>query len=318
MILVDNLGAFPARSRQCVLCIGNFDGVHRGHARMLGEGRRIAAAEGRPFVIMTFDPHPLSILQPALSRPPLMSVEQRIKRLAEFSPDVLLLIGTSREFLAMTAEEFLRNIVCETLAARQLVEGVNFTFGRGARGTVQTLLEFGEALGFKTLVVPTAQTTLCDLALADVSSTLARWLVSHGRVADARRVLGRPYTLCGRVKHAGGRGKILGFPTVNLELRQIIPAHGVYSGRAIFDTQSFPAAISVGTNPTFGGCEASVEAFVLDFSGDLYERTIELELHRWIREQQAYSGPEPLRRRIAADVRLVRELAATHKGYGDL
>ena len=307
MLLIRELPAFPAALREGVLCIGNFDGVHLGHAQMLATGRQLAAAQGRPFIIMTFEPHPLTVLKPQSPRPPLTTLAQRLERLENFSPAAILLLTPTPAFLALTPEDFLRSIVQDRLAARTVVEGKNFTFGRAARGNVDTLRQAGLMLGWQTVQVPTVQGVLGNQSAVDISSSLIRWLVTAGRVMDAARLLGRPYALRGRVVRGAGRGRQLGFPTVNLQVEQRMPGAGVYAGRIQLGHQSFAAAVSVGANPTFGGSTVTVEAFILDYHGDLYEQTVELEVSRWLRDQRAYAHPEALRRRIAADVQMVRD-----------
>ncbi|HTV47742.1 MAG TPA: riboflavin biosynthesis protein RibF [Phycisphaerae bacterium] len=309
--LIHEARELPATARGDVLCIGNFDGVHAGHTRMLTEGRRLAAEAKAPFLIMTFDPHPMSILKPSIRRPPLMTLEQRIHALSAFSPAVVWVVSTTREFLSISAEEFMQKTLHDLLQVVHVVEGSSFTFGRGALGDVHMLRKTGEQLGWKTTVIETTQATLTDMTQVDVSTTLIRWLISHGRMADAARMLGRPYTLRGNVIHGAKRGQELGYPTVNLDVVQLMPGDGVYAGRAVVDSQEYPAAISVGTNPTFDGSGHSVEAFLLDYQGDeLYGRMIDLEFHHWIRDQERFSGVDALRDRIGRDVELVRDGAA--------
>jgi len=308
MLLIHDAREFPSSARGGVLCVGNFDGVHAGHARMLQEGRRIASETNRPFVIMTFDPHPMSVLKPSLPRPPLMTLEQRIEALSVFGPAVLWMVQTNREFLAISVEEFLQKIVHDLLNAVHVVEGPSFTFGRGAAGDVEMLRKAGAQLGWQTTVVQTAQATLQDMTLVDVSSTLVRWLISQGRVADAVQMLGRPYTLRACVIHGAKRGHELGYPTINLDITQLVSCDGVYAGRAVIDGSDYPAAISVGTNPTFDGSARTVEAFLLNYQGDeLYGRTVDLEFHLWIRDQERFSGAEALREQIGRDVEFVRD-----------
>jgi len=312
MKLISDWKQFPADARGGVLCVGNFDGVHIGHARMLATGRDEARRRAVPFTIMTFDPHPRAILKPGVVRQPLTTEPQRRALLAGFSPDVLLVVPTTREFLSISAEEFLRTIVRGDghtgVGATLMVEGPTFTFGKGAKGTVQMLLQSGAACGFETIIVPTQECALTDLTLVKVSSTLIRWLVEHGRVADAARALGRPYTLQGKVVEGAKRGRAIGFPTANLETPQLIPGPGIYAGSAAFDGQTHRAAISVGNNPTFAGTTTTVEAFLLDFDGDLYGRTIDLAFHRWVREMYAFSGVPPLVAQMKRDVDLTRRL----------
>ena len=308
MSVVCDLESFSPAARGGVLCIGNFDGVHRGHARMLACGRTLATQCGRPFVMMTFAIHPLSILTPKTAPPSLMTLNQRLELLQSFSPDTIILLQPDPQFLAMAAETFLHEVVVSTIGAKHMVEGPSFTFGCGAAGDVAMLEKQHAAYGFDFTVVPTVATTLADLTEVTVSSSLCRWLITHGRVQDAAQLLGRPYTLRSVVIHGQGRGKKMGYPTVNLAVQQLLPAQGVYAGRALVAGCWYPAAISVGTNSTFGQHQVSVEAFLLDFSGDIYEASIDLAFDQWIRDQQSFAGMEPLQRRITLDVQTVRHV----------
>lgn len=232
MEIFSDFRQFPPALRGGVLCIGNFDGVHRGHAKMLSTARDEATRRGASFTVMTFDPHPSVILRPGEVRQPLTIASQREELLAACSPDVLIVVPTTREFLGMTAEEFLRDVVKSAIGATLLVEGPTFTFGRGAKGNSALLQSRGPEFGLDAIIVPTEQVALSDLTLVNVSSSLIRWLVANGRVVDAMKCLGRPYTLRGEVVHGAQRGKALGFPTANIATPQLLPGPGIYAGRA--------------------------------------------------------------------------------------
>lgn len=306
MILLDKFAAFPPHLRGGVLCIGNFDGVHIGHAAMLTRGRDLARQSGTSFTVMTFDPHPMTVLRPITPRPPLTVPTQRQELLAAFGLDALLVIPTTREFLAMPAAEFLQRVVHDAIGATHIVEGPTFTFGRGARGDTDMLRRRGPAYGFQTTIVDSVEVVLADFTRANVSSSLIRWLISHGRVADAAKALGRPYTLRGPVVVGQKRGRTIGYPTANLHTPQLIPAAGIYAGRARTPNGTFAAAISIGTNPTFAGQTTTVEAYLLDFSGDLYLEILDLEFHRYLREMITFAGTAPLVRQMRRDVEQVR------------
>lgn len=308
MSVVCNLESFPSAARGGVLCIGNFDGVHRGHTRMLAHGRMLATQRRCPFVIMTFAVHPLAVLTPKSAPPPLATLPQRMNLLHKFLPDAVILVEPNAQFLAMPAEKFLQDVVAAVIGAVHVVEGPSFTFGHNAAGDIAMLKQKHVAYGFDLTVVPTVAATLADLTEVAVSSSLCRWLVAHGRVEDAAQLLGRPYTLRARVVQGHGRGKKMGYPTVNLDVQQLLPAQGVYAGRALVEGAWHPAAISVGTNPTFGQNQVSVEAFLLDFSGDAYDTSIDLALDQWIRDQQSLASMDALTRRIAIDVQTVRRV----------
>jgi len=302
--------AFPPDRRGGVLCIGNFDGLHIGHQRMLATARQAATAAGVPLTVMTFDPHPIALLRPEAAPAPLMTMPQRIENLAALGVDILLLIQTTPAFLAITAEQFLAQIVQRAIGATHIVEGANFTFGHRALGIVATLQAAAPAHGYRVTIVPTAEQSLSDMTLVTVSSSLIRWLIQHGRVRDAAKCLGSPFTLRGVVVKGQQRGRTIGFPTANVAIAQIRPAAGVYAGRAVVDGAAHLAAISVGTNPTFDGTHTTIEAFLLDFEGDLYAKTIDIEFHHWLRDQEKYAGVDPLVRQLKKDVERTREMMA--------
>lgn len=244
-----------------------------------------------------------------------MAVTQRLEILQGFEPDVLWVVKTDQDFLDMTADEFMHNIMVKTIAAKAVVEGSNFTFGKGAQGTVNTLREKGPDFGWETIIVPTLQGVLQDLSQVDVSSSLIRWLISQGRVSDANRLMGRPYTLRGLVEHGAGRGATIGYPTLNIQCEQLLPAPGVYAGQAVIAEQTYAAAISVGNNPTFNGTALTVEAFVLDFSGAVYDQQVDVRFTHWLRDQYKFSGIEALKAQIQRDVDQVRQRVTNSMAY---
>ncbi len=312
MVIIHDASEFPVTAKAAVLCIGNFDGVHLGHQRMLSEGRRLATERQLHFVVMTFDPHPMQLLRPTQPRQPLMTTQQRLAALRRFAPDVLWMVKTDQTFLNITADAFMRNIIAGIIGARVIVEGGNFTFGKGAEGSVNTLRQKSTEFNWETIIIPTQQAVLRDLSLVDVSSSLLRWLIHHGRMTDAQRLLGHPYTLRGQVGHGAGRGKIMGYPTVNIKTQQLLPAHGVYAGQAMIAGHTYSAAISVGVNPTFHGTQTTVEAFLLDFSQSVYDQEVDIALISWIRDQYKFAAPEALTAQIQRDVALIKQRLATH------
>ena len=309
MLRVGDISALPDAARGGVLCVGNFDGVHAGHELMLRTGRALADERRVPLVVMTFDPHPSVLLTPGRPKPPLSTLPQRAGLLAAAGADVLIVVPTTRAFLAIAAEDFLRETVCGRLGAVHLVEGANFTFGRGARGTIDTLRALAPTFGFGVTIVPTVTRTLDDRTIVNVSSSLIRWLIERGRVRDAGTCLTRPYTLRGTVVRGAQRGRRLGYPTANLQTPQLAPAPGVYAGSVVAGASRYVAAISVGTNPTFEGQALTVEANLLDFAGDLYDQTIEVAFTRYLRDQQRFAGVPQLLRQLERDVALTRSHA---------
>ena len=217
-----------------------------------------------------------------------------------------MLLAPTRELLGLTAEQFWQIIVDEVRPAH-LIEGESFTFGKGRGGTMQTLRGWAAQSSVQLHVAEPVQAVLLNLSIVTVSSSLIRWLIAHGRVREAGICLGRPYRLSGEVIRGHQRGRTIGTPTANLRIvGQLVPADGVYVGRAVVDGVSYAAAISIGTLPTFEGGSRQVEAHLLDFSGDLYGQELDLDCTDWLREQRKYFSTDALREQIAEDVRAVR------------
>lgn len=305
---IQGLDATPAEARGCVLTIGNFDGVHVGHQRILQTARRVADQCGARVVAMTFEPSPGQLLHP--DQPPgrLSTVEAKARLLRQAGADWVVLVKTDRDLLALEAEEFLQRIIMDTLAPRHVVEGQDFFFGRGRSGTIDVLRAAGGAHGFDVHVVE-PMTLEFDGQRRPVSSTLTRHLLGAGRVEDANRCLGRAFALWGEVIGGEGRGRALQYPTINIDPgEQMLPADGVYAGWAELEGRKFPAAISIGDKPTFGGQQRCVEAFLLNASGDYYDEEVTLRFLHRLRGQERFADGKALQAQIQKDVQRVREL----------
>jgi riboflavin kinase/FMN adenylyltransferase len=296
----------------CVITIGNFDGVHVGHAAILREARQLAVSLGAAVKALTFDPHPASVLRPGRQPLRLTSLPEKRGLLLEAGADEVIVLEPAPALLAMEPRDFIADLVA-LHQPEAIVEGVDFRFGRGRAGDIHLLESLGPILGFVLAVVPDAQVALSDHLLAPVSSSLVRWLLSHGRVVDAAIGLGRPFELCGPVVRGDQRGRSLGIPTANLDAAAIagraIPGDGVYAGAAMLpDGQSWPAAISVGVKPTFPNAARTIEAHLLGFSGDLYGQTVTIRFNRWLREQQPFPSLKALKSQLLRDVAQVARL----------
>ncbi len=292
-----------------VLTIGNFDGMHRGHQAILAAGRSRADADRTQLVVMTFDPHPLAILTPEHVPPMLTPLDEKLRRLQRCGVDLVVLVRSDAEFLGLTAEAFITEIIVARFQPTAVVEGASFGFGRHRRGDLDTLRAGARKHGFEVEVVEPIRIALGGHPGALISSSLVRQLLASGTVDQAATCLGRPYALFGRVTRGAGRGKSLGFPTANVCVdSQLIPAEGVYAGRAEIENQHFPAAVTIGRNPTFDGCHIIVEAHLLDFAGELYDRPIRLDFLEWIRDQRKFDSTGSLRKQIEDDVARSREV----------
>lgn len=301
---LDGLGSLPPG---CVLSIGNFDGVHRGHQEILEMARRLKADFGVPATaIVTFEPHPLTSLRPHLAPPRLTGLARKRQLLESGGADALVVLPPSAQVLDLTAEQFWQ-IVRDRVRPGHLIEGSSFTFGKNRGGTIQTLRRWSGESGVQLHVVEPVVVPLLDLSIVPVSSSLIRWLLARGRVRDAAICLGRPYEVEGRVVAGAQRGRKIGVPTANLRCNeQLVPADGVYAGRCAVDGTAYAAAISIGTNPTFGDNPRTVEAHLIDFAGDLYDRSLRIELVDWQREQEVFKSVEALQSQIARDIAQTR------------
>ncbi len=285
-----------------VVVIGVFDGVHKGHQEVLNRAKVIA--DGENIIALTFDPHPVSVYAPDRTPTLLTVLTDRIELLKIHNADQVAVMRFTPEFAAMSPEDFVNKILVAQLSAKKVVVGTNFTYGHKAAGTIETLKAHTE---FETIVL--------DLAPADgevVSSTRIRKLIVEGNVEKARELLTRPHRLDGIVVHGEKRGREIGYPTANLgDLEhQTIPADGVYAGWLSVGIDRWPAAISIGTNPTFAGVRGrQVEAYALDQVGlELYTKRATIEFGWRLRDTLTFDGLEPLLVQMAKDCAKAREL----------
>jgi riboflavin kinase/FMN adenylyltransferase len=293
---LDGLRALPAG---VALSIGNFDGLHRGHARILD---LLRTCRGGKIAVVTFEPHPLTVLRPEFAPPRLTSSAMKQALLAAAGVDFEVILPPGPEVLNLTAEAFWA-IVRDEVRPSCLIEGSRFTFGKGRGGTIETLKKWSATDGIALHVAQSVEVPLLDLMVVPVSSSLIRWLLANGRVRDAAICLGRAYALEGQVIEGFRRGRTIGVPTANLKItEQMVPVEGVYAGRCVVDRKPYPAAVSIGTMPTFGEKVRQVEAHLVGFEGDLYGRVIQVELLDWLREQQRFAGVDALKAQLSRDI----------------
>jgi riboflavin kinase/FMN adenylyltransferase len=299
----------PADLGRTVVVIGNFDGVHLGHQHVIRRAREIADGDGLRVVAVTFDPHPMAVLRPDHAPLTLSDVQTRCRLLARAGADDVFVIAFSRDIAAWTPEEFVDRILVAGLHARHVVVGANFRFGNRAAGDVATLTEAGLTRDF------VVDGIALDGGPQVWSSTYVRTCLTAGDVEGAAEALGRPYGVIGEVVEGDRRGRELGFPTANVPVRDLAaPADGVYAGwlRVLGpdESEALPAAISVGTNPTFDGVrDRRVEAYVLDRTDlDLYGRRVEISFVARIRGMVKFDGVDALVATIQDDVVRTRDL----------
>ena len=300
---ISGLEAVPASLKGSVLTIGNFDGVHRGHRRILSHARTLADAAGVAVVAMTFNPPPDLVVRPADAPQRISPHEQRIALLHDAGADAVITIQANRALLAKTPAEFIDEILIRHFAPSHIVEGPNFFFGHKRAGNIDTLCDAGKTRGFAMHVVD-AYRVMLDGESTRISSTLIRRLIAAGRVELAADYLTHPFTLVGPVISGEQVGRVLQYPTANLESgQQVTPADGVYAGRAKLHDIWYPAAISIGHRETIGPAKPrSIEASLLGAQGEFYHETLSLEFHARLRSQERFDSLETLKAAIGADV----------------
>jgi riboflavin kinase/FMN adenylyltransferase len=301
--------AAPGGWGRSVVTIGVFDGVHRGHQHIIRYVVERARELGVASVVVTFDPHPAEVVRPGSHPAVLTEPHRKAELIEELGADVLCVVPFTQAFSQLSPEEFVHDALVEHLHAALVVVGDNFRFGHRAAGDVALLTRLGRTFGFAV-----TDADLVSEGGTIFSSTYIRSCVDAGDVVAAAAALGRPHRIEGIVVRGDQRGRDLGFPTANLATTKYaaIPADGVYAAELHVRGKTFGAAVSIGTNPTFAGREHRVEAFVLDFDGDLYGERVSLDFVAHLREQRRYEGPEKLVEQIAVDVAETRA-ALSHR-----
>ena len=288
-----------------LVVIGVFDGVHKGHQQILNRAKELAG--GEKIIALTFDPHPTTVFAPERAPSLLTTLADRVELLKIHNADQVAVIKFTKEFAAVSPQDFVKNVLVDQLEATKVVVGKDFTYGYKAAGNIETLRQSGKELGFEVIALE-----LIDEGDHKISSTRIRTYLIEGKVEVARELLSRPHRLDGVVVHGEKRGREIGYPTANLgELEgQTIPADGVYAGWLTVGIDRWPAAISIGTNPTFEGVRArQVEAYALDQVGlDLYDKKATIEFGWRLRDTLKFDGLDPLLEQMAKDCSRAREL----------
>jgi riboflavin kinase/FMN adenylyltransferase len=317
----------PSDWGRCVLTIGVFDGVHRGHAELIARAVKSGRARGVPTVLMTFDPHPMEVVFPGSHPAQLTTLTRRAELAEELGIDVFLVMPFTTDFMKLTPERYIHELLVERLHVLDVVVGENFTFGKKAGGNLATLRKAGERFGFAVesvgLVADQHQTETVTF-----SSTYIRACVDAGDMVAAAEALGRPHRVEGVVVRGDGRGRGLGYPTANVAppMHSAIPADGVYAGwftvlgqhysiggpeaGSVLPGRRYPAAVSVGTNPTFSGRTRTVEAYVLDTAADLYGQHVAVDFVARIRGQEKFASVDSLIAAMGRDTEKARAILA--------
>lgn len=299
-----------------VATIGNFDGVHLGQKAILEHVVARAGALGLPAVVVTFEPHPLAVLQPESAPLRLTTPAQKARWIAASGLDAMLVLRFTRELAATPAERFVREFLAGALEVKEVYVGAGFVFGRNREGDLALLERIGAERGFVAAAVPEVL-----LGGARISSTRIRRAVAEGRVEEAHEMLGRPYAIEGSVARGDRMGQRLGWPTINLASdNELLPGDGVYAGKAFFPgfPATFNCATNIGTRPTvYESYRRVVESHVLDFQADVYGQRVELSFYRRLREEKIFPSVMDLSAQIRQDVETTREyFAARERSHG--
>jgi len=297
--------AHPVLAGGTTVTVGTFDGVHPGHRAVLAEIESRARSAGRKSLLVTFEPHPLAVVNPGAAPPLLTSGPERREVLAQTELDYVVFLRFDRQLAALAPEAFVRDVLIRRFNMKELVIGYDHGFGRGRSGDVETLRTLGRKDGFLVDVVAPV-----EVAGHPVSSTQIRRAVTGGDLAGAARLLGRPYSVSGSVGRGAGRGRTIGVPTINLaEIpdTKLFPPDGVYAAWVETPAGRFGVMLNQGARPTFGDGSRTLEAHLFGFSGDLYGRWVRVEWVERIRDTQKFASVEQLKAQLAAD----RQKAAT-------
>lgn len=296
-------GTYGPAKLASVLSIGNFDGLHLGHQKILRSVVQQAPARGALAAAITFDPHPLKVLRPEQAPPLLQTLEQRVAGFIELGLDAALVLKFDSALAALSPDEFVRRILMGPLRAAAVLVGHSFRFGYKQAGNAAGLQELGQRLGFAVEII---EPVIVDGEV--VSSSAVRIAVGQGRVAHAARLLGRPFALTGYIHRGSGRGGSVVFPTLNLAPEQeLLPKTGVYATETLLGERLYRSATNVGLRPTFDGGPLSVESHLFDFAENIVAGRLEVRFWERLRDERKFSGPQELRQQIAVDLEQTRE-----------
>ncbi|MBW2037131.1 MAG: bifunctional riboflavin kinase/FAD synthetase [Deltaproteobacteria bacterium] len=303
MKLIKDLSEVATPLKNPVVTIGNFDGVHIGHQALFRQVIEKAGSIGGDSVAITFEPHPIKVLNCNKHFPLITLYEQKIELISATGIDILICIPFTRKFAEITARTFIKDILCDTIGMKSIIVGQDYSFGKNREGDVSLLKEMGASCGFEVVVSKWA-----ELEGRRISSTEIRNLVREGRIEEARRLLGRHYQVRGTVIPGRDRGnKLLGFPTANLRLYdELCPKSGVYAVTVEYDASTCDGVANVGCCPTFNNSHFQVEVHILDLNEEIYGRRIRVNFIKYLREVKKFPKPEDLSAQIRKDIEQAR------------
>lgn len=295
-----SLNALPRMAGGTVITVGTFDGLHRGHVLVLERTAARARAAGLASVVLTFDPHPLDVVNPSAAPPLLTLWDEKLEMFAQTSVDHVILLPFTAELAALPPEAFVERVLMRRFGMKELLIGHDHGFGRGRAGDAESLRTIGRRAGFPVDVVD----AVIGSDGTPVSSTALRRAIAHGDLARAADGLGRRYSFAGRVTQGERRGRLLGFPTLNLEIanrRKLLPPHGVYAVRVETRAAAFGGMMNLGPRPTFGDERVGLEIHLFDATGDWYGATVRVEFVARLRDTVRFSGPDALVAQLRRD-----------------
>lgn len=310
MEVIDGIDNITRPFRNPVITIGNFDGVHIGHISLFQRIKELARALDGESLVITFKPHPIKVLHPSNGPPLITSHEQKVQLIEDAGIDVFIVVEFTAEFAQISAHDFVHDIIHKKIGARAVVVGPDYRFGHKRQGDIPSLTRMGAQLGFEVHVV-------ADLTVngVEVSSSTIRELVLAGDLKNSRQLLGRDYQVAGKVVRGRDRGgRLLGFPTANLELiDELTPKPGIYATEVFIDGQRYEGATNIGYSPTFRNGVFSVETHIMDFDRDIYGKIIQVRFIERLRDEKTFSGPEELAIQIHKDVERARKILAARQ-----
>jgi riboflavin kinase/FMN adenylyltransferase len=309
MQIIKGIENFKGTFRNPVVTLGNFDGVHLGHQDIFKRVREEASKMHGEGMVITFEPHPLKVLAPDKFLPLLTPFGKKMMLIQKSGIETVLCIDFSIEFSEISPYDFIKSILVERVRVKEVIIGYNYHFGKGQKGNAQTLIDGGKVFNFKVEVVEPFR-----IGQTVVSSSKIRDLIQNGEIEEASRLLGREYSMTGKVIEGAKRGKTLGFPTANVEISdELYPKSGVYAVEVEWRQQLFNALANVGSNPTFfpeqngRGNPVSLEVFILNFSGNIYGEEIQITFRRRIRDEVRFDSPSLLIEQIKKDILWAQE-----------
>src|SRR5712671_6159887 len=293
------------------LSVGNFDGLHLGHQKILQSVRERARGNSQQAAVITFDPHPLRLLRPDRTPRMIQTLAQRLAGFEQMGLDAALILRFDLALSLVSAEDFIERVLVDCMCVGTIMVGANFCFGHRGAGNVQLLSEFGKMRGFNVEIIAPV-----EIHGQVVSSTAIRNAIEAGNVADAAILLGRPFSLTGEIRTGAGRGRTILLPTLNLVPEQeLLPKLGVYATECVLDGKTYLSVTNVGTRPTFEGQGVTVESHLFGFAEERTSGSMEVRFHARLRDEQKFSGPDQLRAQIARDIEAAREYFSQRGGW---